>query len=327
MGDVNLPGDEIEKRLGYSMDDIGAERPLSPKRTGNSTASNPTRKTGIRRLISPSRSGLRAMRQVSALGMEDPIFQTDEEGPAHPSNIFSDMGVADIASDCYDMVSVASDHTADSNDGLDREFFNMSLTQVAAQSPVKQRPSIRDFNPESSLLECDIGMPHMEETDHSGSTSQQKAVRSRNPASSQPFAHHARTYSPAGKKKASQQTMKAMHLSAASLDLAGVFGASRAQHLCADENKLDNLLLEAAEAAVAEGSSCSELIEAARHQHRPTPASTKTMPSENGESPKKSIKFRSVTGNEVTRVNKVSTSPRPRPRPRMMPTLSGIFAE
>lgn len=319
MGDVDLPDDEIEKRLGYSIGDIGAEPLLSPKRTSNST-----RKSGIRRLIAPSRSGLRAMRQVSGLGMEDPIFQTDEKGPAHPSNIFSDMGLADIACDCYDLVSVASDHTADSNDGLDREIFNMSLNQVTAQSPVKQRPSIKDFNPESSLLECDIGMPRMEDTDHSGSTPQRMSVRSRNYAS-EPVAFHARMHSPAGKKKALQQTMKAMHLSAESLDLAGVFGGYQEQDSCAEGNKPNGVVIEAVEAASGASTSCSKLFESARHQHL-NHASSSTMPSAiMAERRMKSTKVRSATVNEGAHVNKACTNPPP--RPRVMPTLSGIFAE
>ena len=325
MGDVELNSDEIEKRLGYSMGEVDmSQSRMSPKRSVSSNVS-PTRKSGIRRLISPSRSGIRAMRQVSGLGMEDPIFQTNEEGPAHPSNIFSDMGVDDIANDCVDMVSVASDHTADSMDGLDRELFNMSLNNVTAQSPVRLRPSMRDFNPESSLLECDYMMPRMEDTDHSGSTPLQKAAPSRS-SIEETVGCQKRNILPSGKKKPSQQTMKAMHLSATSLDLEGVFGTFKA--MGTGDHGPDKLLIEAADAAFAQGNSCSELIEAARHQHHQQQqhhAATSTSQSAMCVRRKRSTKNQSTSNHEGGVANNVSATPRP--RPRMLPTLSGIFAE
>jgi hypothetical protein len=83
----------------------------------------------IRRTILPSRSQTKLMRQVSALGMEDPVFRTTEQGPPHhPSNIYDDMGITHLPVDMMDMVSVASDPTATLHEGfLDLTLFQQSL--------------------------------------------------------------------------------------------------------------------------------------------------------------------------------------------------------
>lgn len=94
----------------------------------------------LRRSIEPTKSKAKLMRQVSALGMEDPVFRTTESGPEHPSNIFDDMGVHDVPSDMMDMVTVASDHTATKEDGIDMVFFQMSLS--TAQFSVDSRNSV-----------------------------------------------------------------------------------------------------------------------------------------------------------------------------------------
>lgn len=67
------------------------------------------------------------MRQVSALGMEDPVFGTVEEAPRHPSNIFDDMSLGDIPQDMRDLISVASDPTADVDEGIDANMYQTSL--------------------------------------------------------------------------------------------------------------------------------------------------------------------------------------------------------
>jgi hypothetical protein len=83
----------------------------------------------IRRTILPSRSKTKLMRQVSALGMEDPVFRTTEQGPPHhPSNIYDDMGLTHLPVDMMDMVSVASDPTATLHEG----FLDMTLFQSLA---------------------------------------------------------------------------------------------------------------------------------------------------------------------------------------------------
>lgn len=86
------------------------------------------RNAPIRGPISPTRSSTKLMRQISALGMEDPIFCTTEDVPDHPSNIFADMGLEDIPSDMLDLMSVASDPTATRGAGLDESFLQLNLT-------------------------------------------------------------------------------------------------------------------------------------------------------------------------------------------------------
>ena len=82
----------------------------------------------IRGPISPTRSSTKLMRQISALGMEDPIFCTTEEVPEHPSNIFADMGLDDVPSDMLDLMSIASDPTATRGAGLDESFLQINLS-------------------------------------------------------------------------------------------------------------------------------------------------------------------------------------------------------
>jgi hypothetical protein len=141
MADVALDNHEIEQRLGFMK-----EMEKSPRSKPGS----------IRRTIAATRSGCKLMRQVSALGMEDPVFRTNERGPEHPSNIFDDMGVNDIPSDMLDMVSIASDHTAAQGDGLDIMLFHMSLTCTQSSiesrgSTQNKRPSLLDANPKALL--------------------------------------------------------------------------------------------------------------------------------------------------------------------------------
>lgn len=87
-------------------------------------------KASVRKVINPTTSSRKLMRQVSGLGMEDPIFGTKESGPMHPSNIFDDMSIGDIAEDMRDMVSIASDPTATGEDGLDVNMFQASLLHL-----------------------------------------------------------------------------------------------------------------------------------------------------------------------------------------------------
>ena len=101
----------------------------------NSMAQNQDcRHSPIRGPISPSRSSTKLMRQISALGMEDPIFCTTEDVPEHPSNIFDDMGLDDVPSDMLDLMSVASDPTATDGAGLDESFLQLNRVYIMESS-------------------------------------------------------------------------------------------------------------------------------------------------------------------------------------------------
>jgi hypothetical protein len=107
--------------------------PPPPKQSEHKVLSSQgTLTTGVRKLINPTHSSRQLMREMSGLGMEDPIFGTTEAGPAHPSNIFDDMSLGDIAEDMRDMISVASDPIAIGGDGLDVEMFQASLGHLSA---------------------------------------------------------------------------------------------------------------------------------------------------------------------------------------------------
>jgi hypothetical protein len=83
-------------------------------------------------LIAPTKKSRQVMRSISGLGMEDPVFGTTEEGPKHPSNIFEDMSLGDLPEDMRDIVSVASDPTADPARGIDVSMYHMSLGDLNA---------------------------------------------------------------------------------------------------------------------------------------------------------------------------------------------------
>jgi hypothetical protein len=91
--------------------------------------SHATRTSG---LIAPTKKSRQVMRSISGLGMEDPVFGTTEEGPKHPSNIFEDMSLGDLPKDMRDIVSVASDPTADPARGIDVSMYHMSLGDLNA---------------------------------------------------------------------------------------------------------------------------------------------------------------------------------------------------
>jgi hypothetical protein len=92
------------------------------------------------------------MRQVSALGMEDPVFRTMEQGPPHhPSNIYDDMGITHLPVDMMDMVSVASDPTATLHEGfLDLTLFQQSLANSSLLESSTAAAALHSLN--SSLL-------------------------------------------------------------------------------------------------------------------------------------------------------------------------------
>lgn len=100
----------------------------------------------------------KVMRHISALGMEDPVtrqsgfddhclnasapqlFQRSESIKAtkkttlqeHPSLIFDDMALDDLPQDMKSLISVASDHTATSEKGIDMQLFHSSLGHLSA---------------------------------------------------------------------------------------------------------------------------------------------------------------------------------------------------
>jgi hypothetical protein len=143
--DINVGETELE-RLGFTADKVvnsmpGSCRSVPPTHTQNENKRLPGAGTpGIRKQINATLSSRQLMRQMSGLGMEDPIFKTTEAEltPAHPSNIFDDMSLGDIAEDMRDMISIASDPTAAGGDGLDVDMFQASLGCLNA--------SISDFS-------------------------------------------------------------------------------------------------------------------------------------------------------------------------------------
>lgn len=94
--------------------------------------------------ITASPSARQLMRQVSGLGMEDPVFGTppppssqsstqgDEQQFFHPSLIFDDMSIGDIPQDMRDLISVASDPTATHDEGIDTFVYQQSLSDADA---------------------------------------------------------------------------------------------------------------------------------------------------------------------------------------------------
>lgn len=81
----------------------------------------------IQRDIRSTKSNRDLMRQISGLGMVDPVYGTREASPLHQSIIFDDMSLGDIPDDFKDVISVASDHTATDGNGFDSTIFNASL--------------------------------------------------------------------------------------------------------------------------------------------------------------------------------------------------------
>ena len=348
MKNLVLENHEIEKRLGYTMGDRKIEHAVPPGNGG-----------GVRRrTIAPTRSNARLMRQVSGLGMEDPVFQTKEDGPEHPSNIFSDMGVMDIADDCLDMLSVASDHTAQENDGLDMEIFHMSLSVAGPPkrpSPRtetnRRRPSLKDFDPCSSLPSRgplftkqfadadDDQTPRLDDTDHSGSHALQghHSFLSSSMSSSRNRVKNAWPATRSSPKKPGSPIKRKSLLaknhppgtqplllddSRTSLDLEGVFGASKVMDMRTDSNKKDTLLAEAAQAVKECGVSCSALlIETAKQQHESC-SSLRSAPI------RRSSHYKSKQQPTIKEdTNEKGVSQPPPTRPRVMPTLSKIFKD
>jgi hypothetical protein len=124
------------------------------------------REVPLRGKINPTRSSARLMRQVSALGMEDPVFRNtkDETDASNNHNIFDDMGFTDLPSDMMDMMSIASDPTAVKGKGLDEAFMEMNLPRP---NGLRRIPSLVEH---SSYDHPDGSFPKMEDTSNSSYT-------------------------------------------------------------------------------------------------------------------------------------------------------------
>lgn len=173
---------DMEQRLGYNTtkalndaeDRVEHSSPTSRDHGGGGGGGT----ASVRRTIVASRSGIKLMRQISALGMEDPVFRTTERGgPEHPSNIFADMGFNDLPSDMLDMVSIASDHTATNGDGLDLALYRMNLLPTPSVKPSTallrpngppNSPSKKSRRP--SLLDSKSTLSSMRDSGHGGNS-------------------------------------------------------------------------------------------------------------------------------------------------------------
>jgi hypothetical protein len=147
---------------------------------GEDLSSNGDAQEVVRGTIVPTKSSTRLMRQVSALGMEDPVFRTNESGAAHPSNIFDDMGFNDIPTDMIDMMTIASDPTAVNGKGLDEAILKMNLSYCIESTSINLniRQPLTDSSHNSSKGRenqppCDLpesAYPRMEDTSNSSFT-------------------------------------------------------------------------------------------------------------------------------------------------------------
>lgn len=98
----------------------------------------------------------RLMRRISCLGMEDSLFKTREDSLQHPSFIFDDMSVNDVALDMQDMLTVASDPTDNGGERFDAEIVNTVIP--ISLPPLKHRrpkSSLSSFNNSKDMSKKD----------------------------------------------------------------------------------------------------------------------------------------------------------------------------
>ena len=137
---MKVRNESIEQGLEFFKTDLHRELPPVTAAYGSSGRVTPMATAGPKKpylkasTIAPSKKNRQLMRQVSALGMEDPVFGTTEDGPKHPSNIFDDMSLGDVPEDMRDLVSIASDPTADVAGGIDQQAYHRSLGCLRRQS-------------------------------------------------------------------------------------------------------------------------------------------------------------------------------------------------
>lgn len=101
--------------------------------------------------VGPGRRGLQ--RQVSGLGLEDPIFGHvhDKMNPIHASNIFDDMDVADVPADMRDMISTVSDHT-DPIDGSVGDANSHDVTAGSHTDNSHPPPPVKSSYPRERII-------------------------------------------------------------------------------------------------------------------------------------------------------------------------------
>ena len=154
--------DSIDRRLAFLREEYNrgmppmASRNALPPSTRHSRSSASSRRRYLMAgTIAATKKERELMRTVSGLGMEDPVFGTIEEGPMHPSNIFDDMSLGDLPEDLRDMISIASDPTAQVGDGIDEEIFHSSLGDLRAPIPkhTLMEKTFRKKKPIGSLKE------------------------------------------------------------------------------------------------------------------------------------------------------------------------------
>jgi hypothetical protein len=109
----NRNGIKEQTSMRAASENGSAEGPISSQDSLNETRHITRSGTEVRGVIVPSPRSRQLMRQVSALGLEDPVFGNicDQLNPLHASNIFADMDFADVPEDMRDMLTLASDRT------------------------------------------------------------------------------------------------------------------------------------------------------------------------------------------------------------------------
>jgi hypothetical protein len=92
---------------------VDAPTALKPMVTPPAPTPSPQQTGPSFKMISPTLEQLKLMRQVSGLGLEDPIFGASHKStrPCHPSDLFEDMDLADVPEGMRDVLSIFSDHT------------------------------------------------------------------------------------------------------------------------------------------------------------------------------------------------------------------------
>jgi hypothetical protein len=140
--------------------------------------------TEVRGLIVPSQRQRQLMRQMSALGLEDPVFDNvhnsgdhhnDDDGdddnnemkPQHTSNMFDDMDIFDVPEDMRDLISIQSDRT----DVVDHDGIAVGEEGRSSDSTKATSDSTLSMPPHPRLRLSDQRRPTLNKTVHSHSPS------------------------------------------------------------------------------------------------------------------------------------------------------------
>ena len=126
-----------------SSHQLSAEASQREKSSSLATAEEPQKPSYFtknpRKEISTTASARQLMRQVSGLGMEDPVYGNDSASNIntfHPSQIFQDMSAEDIPDDMKDMISIASDPTA-TPDSLLPQLEQLGVQDISVPDTTK----------------------------------------------------------------------------------------------------------------------------------------------------------------------------------------------